>query len=80
MARGRLMPTPTTRVDQDKLVDPVARDDHARKLVGEKAMRDKRRFLRLAGLPLSARDTLGALLGAIAVMALLVVLAIALAA
>src|SRR5690606_36066787 len=73
------MPAPQTAVDRDKLVDPVARDDHARKLVGVKAQRDRERFLKLTKLPLSARETLGVVAGVVIVMAMLVGVAVSLA-
>lgn len=73
------MAAPQTAVDRDKLVDPVARDDHARKLVGVKAQRDRERFLKLTKLPLSARETLGVVAGVVIVMAMLVGVAVSLA-
>lgn len=63
---------PTTPVDQDKLVDLVAADDHARKLVGVKATRDSKRFEWLAGRPLSLTETPGALVGAALAATLLI--------
>jgi hypothetical protein len=63
---------PTTPVDQDKLVDLVAADDHARKLVGVKAKRDLNRFLAVTDRPLSFKETLAAAVGGLLAFALLI--------
>jgi hypothetical protein len=64
-----------TRPDPDRGVDREAIDLHARKLVAEKAARDRERFERLGRQPLSAAETLAVVL-AVAAVALVAGLAL----
>ncbi|MDH4095397.1 MAG: hypothetical protein OEV81_11510 [Betaproteobacteria bacterium] len=57
-----------TRPDPDRAVDREAIDLHARKLVAEKAARDRERFERLGRQPLSAVETLAVVLAVAAVV------------
>ena len=57
-----------TRPDPDLALDREAIDRHARKLVAEKAVRDRERFERLQRRPLSAVETLAVLLAVAAVV------------
>ena len=58
-----------TRPDPDLALDREAIDRHARKLVAEKAARDRERFGRLRRQPLSVVETLAVVL-AVAVVVL----------
>jgi hypothetical protein len=64
-----------TRPDPDVAVDPEAIDRHARKLVAEKAARDRERFERLRRRPLSGLETL-ALAAGVALVVLVAALAL----
>ncbi len=57
-----------TRPDPDRAVDREAIDRHARKLVAEKAERDREKFERLRRRPLSAAETLAVVLAVAAVV------------
>ena len=57
-----------TRPDPDRAVDHESIDLHARKLVAEKAARDRERFERLGRQPLSAAETLAVVLAVAAVV------------
>ena len=57
-----------TRPNPDRAVDREAIDLHARKLVAEKAARDRERFERLGRQPLSAAETLAVVLAVAAVV------------
>lgn len=64
-----------TRPDPDRAVDRDAIDLHARKLVAEKAVRDRHRFETLRRRPLTAVETLAVVL-AVAVVVLVAGLAL----
>lgn len=64
-----------TRPDPDRAVDRDAIDLHARKLVAEKAVRDRDRFETLRRRPLTAVETLAVVL-AVAVVVLVAGLAL----
>jgi len=64
-----------TRPDPDRSVDREAIDLHARKLVGEKAVRDRQRFEALGRRPLAAVETLAVVL-AVALVVLVAGLAL----
>jgi len=66
-----------TRPDPDRIVDREAIDEHARKLVAEKVLRDRAKFDQLQRKPLSPTELLGVILAAAAVI---LVLMLALAA
>ncbi len=66
-----------TRPDPDRIVDREAIDEHARKLVAEKVLRDRAKFDQLQREPLSPAELLGVIL---AVAAVILVLMLALAA
>ena len=73
----RIPPAAQTRPDPDRTVDRAAIDLHARKLVAEKAARDRARFEKLQRQPLSGAETLAV---ALAVAALVLVAGLALLA
>ena len=58
-----------TTPDQSVELDRAAIAQHAAKLVAAKARRDRMRFLRRHGAPLSALETVGAVAAALAVLA-----------
>jgi hypothetical protein len=66
-----------TRPDPDRTLDREAIDLHARKLVAEKAARDREKFEKLRRRPLSGVETLAV---ALAVAAVVLVAALALIA
>lgn len=66
-----------TRPDPDRIVDREAIDEHARKLVAEKAQRDRAKFDQLQRKPLAPAELLSVCL---AVVAVILVLMLALAA
>lgn len=61
--------TAETRPDPQLALDREAIDQHARKLVAEKARRDARKLEHLYGRSLSAAETLGLVLAVVAVVA-----------
>lgn len=64
-----------TRPDPDVALDREAIDRHARKLVAEKAVRDRERFERLRRRPLPAIETL-AIVAAVCLVILVAALAL----